>query len=101
MLNTGRRVSTWMLSAAEMLNAEFDTFHMNIEEDSFVQAILNAGGRIGYMHLGENNRRPPGRIPAVERNLWALKKIGYQGKLTLETTCAAWWRDWQCLFHLA
>ena len=37
-----------MLSAAEMLNAEFDTFHMNIEEDSFVQAILNAGGRIGY-----------------------------------------------------
>ena len=86
MLNTGaKRRYTWMLSAAEMLKMQFDIFHMNIEEDSFVQAILNAGGRIGYMHLGENNRRPPGRGFLPWKEIFgALKKIGYQGKLTLE-----------------
>lgn len=43
-----------------------DTFHMNIEEDSFANAIKLAGNRLGHLHVGEANRRPPfdgGRIP--------------------------------------
>ncbi|MDY5869344.1 MAG: sugar phosphate isomerase/epimerase family protein, partial [Lachnospiraceae bacterium] len=38
-----------------------DTFHMNIEEDSMVEAILLAGDRLGHFHVGENNRRLPGK----------------------------------------
>ena len=38
-----------------------DTFHMNIEEDSMVDAILTAGDKLGHFHVGENNRRCPGR----------------------------------------
>jgi len=43
-----------------------DTFHMNIEEDSFSDAIHMAGSLLGHLHVGEVNRRPPyagGRMP--------------------------------------
>ena len=38
-----------------------DTFHMNIEEDSFGKAIRTAGPLLGHFHTGENNRRVPGK----------------------------------------
>ena len=38
-----------------------DTFHMNIEEDSFGKAIRAAGPLLGHFHTGENNRRVPGK----------------------------------------
>ncbi|HOV38160.1 MAG TPA: sugar phosphate isomerase/epimerase, partial [Spirochaetales bacterium] len=42
-----------------------DTFHMNIEEDSFGEAIRNVGPYLAAFHLGETNRKPPGmgRMP--------------------------------------
>jgi len=62
-----------------------DTFHMNIEEDSFGQAILRAGDNLGHFHIGENNRMPPGygHIPWTEIGA-ALRKINYQGYVTME-----------------
>ena len=62
-----------------------DTFHMNIEEDSIGDAIVEAGSWLGHFHLGEPNRRPPGR----GRMPWpeicsALRKINYQGALVME-----------------
>jgi D-psicose/D-tagatose/L-ribulose 3-epimerase len=62
-----------------------DTFHMNIEEDSIYKAIVKAGARLGHLHIGENNRRAPGRgrIPwdEVARG---LKKIRYRGAVVME-----------------
>jgi D-psicose/D-tagatose/L-ribulose 3-epimerase len=62
-----------------------DTFHMNIEEDSFQEAIITAGDKLGHFHLGETNRRPPGqgRIPWDEV-MGALRKIGYSGAIVME-----------------
>ena len=62
-----------------------DTFHMNIEEDSIAKAIVKAGAKLGHLHLGESNRRAPGRghIPWKEV-AGALKKIKYQGALVME-----------------
>jgi D-psicose/D-tagatose/L-ribulose 3-epimerase len=62
-----------------------DTFHMNIEEDSFRGAILQAGDKLGHVHTGETNRRPPGRgrIP-WEEVFGALKEIGYTGSIVME-----------------
>lgn len=62
-----------------------DTFHQNIEEDGIRESILTAGGLLHHLHLGETNRRPPGR----GRFPWdefcgALKEIGFQGSLTME-----------------
>lgn len=63
-----------------------DTFHMNIEEDSFREAILLCKGRLGHFHLGEANGKPPGqgRLPWYEI-FNALKEIDYQGALVMES----------------
>ncbi|NLO37140.1 MAG: sugar phosphate isomerase/epimerase [Clostridiaceae bacterium] len=62
-----------------------DTFHMNIEEDSFAGAIQEAGSRLGHFHIGETNRKPPGqgRMPWAEIAS-ALKGIDYQGPIVME-----------------
>jgi len=62
-----------------------DTFHMNIEEDSFRDAILLCKDRLGHFHLGEPNRKQPGRgrIPWDEV-FGALKEIDYRGPIVME-----------------
>ena len=64
-----------------------DTYHMNIEEDSFGDAIRLVGtGRLGHFHVGEANRRPPradGRMPWDEITS-ALKEIHYTGRIVME-----------------
>lgn len=62
-----------------------DTFHMNIEEDSFADAIRTAGALLGHFHTGESNRRVPGkgRIPWQEIGR-ALREINYSGAVVME-----------------
>jgi D-psicose/D-tagatose/L-ribulose 3-epimerase len=64
---------------------QLDTFHMNIEEHSFRDAILACKGRLGHFHLGEANRLPPGegRLPWAEI-FGALKEIDYDGTIVME-----------------
>ena len=62
-----------------------DTFHMNIEEDSMAEAILLAGDKLGHFHVGENNRRLPGKgsMPWYEIGS-ALRAIGYDKNVVME-----------------
>ena len=62
-----------------------DTFHMNVEEDSFGKAIRTAGQLLGHFHTGENNRRVPGKglLPWHEIGT-ALREIGYSGAVVME-----------------
>jgi len=62
-----------------------DTFHMNIEEDSLRDSILDSKDWLGHFHLGEPNRRSPrrGRMPWPEI-FGALRAINYQGALVME-----------------
>ncbi len=62
-----------------------DTFHMNIEEDFIGAAILQAGKNLKHLHVGENNRLPPGygHIPWTEVSA-ALRRIGYSGDVVME-----------------
>ncbi len=62
-----------------------DTFHMNIEEDSFTEAIHTAGDLLGHFHIGEANRKTPGvgRLPWNEI-FTALKDINYKGNIVME-----------------
>lgn len=62
-----------------------DTFHMNIEENSFSEAIRIAGPLLGHFHTGENNRRVPGkgRLPWHEIGA-ALREINYAGAVIME-----------------
>lgn len=62
-----------------------DTFHVNIEEASLRRAVYTAAPRLWHVHLGDSNRRPPGKghFP-FGRFLRALSEAGYQGYLSAE-----------------
>jgi len=62
-----------------------DTFHMNIEEDSFADAIKTAAPYLSALHIGETNRKPPGcgRMPWAEIRK-ALDDINFTGPLVME-----------------
>lgn len=62
-----------------------DTYHMNIEEDNMGKAIRKAGDNLCHLHLGEQNRRVPGKgtLPWAEIGQ-ALRDINYQGAAVME-----------------
>jgi D-psicose/D-tagatose/L-ribulose 3-epimerase len=86
LLNTCEEALEYV-DAVGSLNARvmLDTFHMNIEEDFVDDAIVRAGGKLGHLHVGENNRMPPGygHIPWTEIGA-ALRKIDYNRYVVME-----------------
>ncbi len=62
-----------------------DTFHMNIEEDSFGEAIRTAGPLLGHFHTGEKQspRSRQGQDPWHEIGQ-ALREINYSGAVVME-----------------
>ena len=86
LLNTAEEAVEYV-KAVNSPNAKIllDTYHMNIEEDHIGTAIETAGSYLGHVHLGENNRRPPGYGHIEWDELAAaLKKINYGGALVME-----------------
>ena len=69
----------------ENVKVMLDSFHMNIEEDSFYDAIVSTGSYLGHFHIGEPNRKVPGkgRIPWDEIGR-ALHDIHYDGTVVME-----------------
>jgi sugar phosphate isomerase/epimerase len=67
------------------LELMLDTFHMNIEEDSFENTILNSQPYLSHMHFADNNRKMPGfgHID-FDTIVKALKTISYGGKISFE-----------------
>ena len=64
-----------------------DTFHMNIEEDSIYDAIINSKTLLKHVHISDNNRKMPGFAHInFETVTKALKKIKYSRFLTFEPT---------------
>ena len=86
LLNTSEEAIRF-LNDVEMRNVEvlLDTFHMNIEEDSIPDAIRLAEGRLGHLHVGEGNRKVPGKghLPWKEIGK-ALKDISYDRFVIME-----------------
>ena len=75
-------IDQYQLDALGLL---LDTFHMNIEDASIEQAILNAGARTKHVHAPDSNRYAAGsghlNYPAI---LNALQTVNYDGYLALE-----------------
>ena len=62
-----------------------DTFHMNIEEDSPADAIRLAGDNLGHFHIGECNRKVPGKGHMPWNEIFtALKSADYKGRIVME-----------------
>ncbi|HEX2854721.1 MAG TPA: sugar phosphate isomerase/epimerase family protein [Opitutaceae bacterium] len=68
------------------LKIHLDTFHMNIEEKDLGAAIRKAGKRLAHLHACGSDRGTPGGDhtdwPTIAR---ALKAIGYQGDVVIES----------------
>jgi D-psicose/D-tagatose/L-ribulose 3-epimerase len=71
---------------ADNVVVHLDSYHMNIEEDDFVRPVHEVGDRLGYVHIGENQRGYLGSghldFPAF---FHALADIGYAGAVTFES----------------
>ncbi|MEM8485769.1 MAG: sugar phosphate isomerase/epimerase [Bacteroidota bacterium] len=68
------------------LGIHLDTFHMNMEERSFTEAIHTAGKHLAHLHASANHRGAPGQgtIP-WEAVRDALTEIGYAGDVVIES----------------
>ncbi|WP_342023547.1 sugar phosphate isomerase/epimerase family protein [Arthrobacter citreus] len=93
-----------------------DTYHMNIEERSFRDAIHAAhdAGKLGYFHVGESHRGQlgTGSVPWDE-TFSSLAEVGYDGVITFESfsskvvhptlssTLAIWRNTWEDSYELA
>ncbi|WP_375568229.1 sugar phosphate isomerase/epimerase family protein [Ahrensia marina] len=63
-----------------------DTYHMNIEECDIGDALRRAGDKLGYFHIGENNRGPLGSGSIDFASAFtALRDIDYKGWITFES----------------
>jgi D-psicose/D-tagatose/L-ribulose 3-epimerase len=64
----------------------YDTFHANIEEKDITKAIQTGGKRIKHVHISACDRGTPGDDHIdYATNFAAIKKIGYDGWLTIES----------------
>lgn len=62
-----------------------DLFHMNIEEDSLPQIIIESGNYIGHVHFADSNRKPMGfGHTNMQLIATALKEISYSGYISAE-----------------
>ena len=69
------------------LKVLLDSFHMSREEQNFTGAVEICGKEyLGYVHACENNRGIPGTgLVPWEELFAALRKIGYNGPLVIES----------------
>ena len=62
-----------------------DTFHMNIEEASLRDSIIEAGGMLAHVHVSDSNRAIPGMGHTNFHEVFeALGRVGYDGYITVE-----------------
>ncbi len=75
---------------ADNVVIHLDTYHMNIEEKDLATPVIELGDRLGYVHIGENDRGYLGSghidFPAF---FGALAEIDYRGPITFESFSSA------------
>lgn len=71
----------------ENMGIMLDTFHMNIEEDSIYETIVDTGSLLRHIHVSDNNRKMPGFAHIdFDEIVRALKKIKYSNFIAFEPT---------------
>ncbi len=69
----------------DSLGVLLDTFHMNIEEDLFEDAIQSSGKFLRHMHFADNNRKMPGFAHIdFSTIVKSLIENGYDGYISFE-----------------
>ncbi len=67
-----------------------DTYHMNIEEPDMVTPVLEAGSRLGYVHIGESHRGYLGSGTVdFDAFFRGLRRISYECPVVFESFSSA------------
>ena len=70
----------------ENAGLHLDTYHMNIEENSFQEAFSTAGNRMFHLHFSENQRGfPGGGLLDWNMIIKSAKDAGYRGPWVIES----------------
>jgi sugar phosphate isomerase/epimerase len=79
--------SIFVLENCDNLGVMLDTFHMNIEEDSFKDTIIKSKDFLHHLHFADNNRKMPG-FGHIDFDgiVSSLKKISYSNTISYEPT---------------
>ncbi len=75
----------FVITNCKSLGIMLDTYHMNIEEDSFDDTILKSKDFLYHLHFADNNRKMPGfgHID-FEKIISTLKDMYYSGTISFE-----------------
>ena len=72
------------------IGVQLDSYHMNIEENSFVEPVARTGSRLRYLHIGESHRGYLGTGTIDFDALFgAVRSSGYAGPVTFESFSSA------------
>jgi D-psicose/D-tagatose/L-ribulose 3-epimerase len=90
-LNTGRQALAYLDAVGrDDVTVHLDTYHMNIEESDLFQPILDAGDRLGYLHIGESHRGYLGTGSVDFGSAFrAIDRINYDGPIVFESFSSA------------
>jgi D-psicose/D-tagatose/L-ribulose 3-epimerase len=91
LINTGRQALEYLKEVDRPdVSVHLDTYHMNIEESDLFQPILDAGDRLGYLHIGESHRGYLGTGSVDFGSAFrALDRINYDGPIVFESFSSA------------
>jgi sugar phosphate isomerase/epimerase len=79
--------SLFVIENCDNLRIMLDTFHMNIEEDSFKNTIIQSKNLLNHIHFADNNRKMPGFGHIDFDNIIStLKYINYSDTISYEPT---------------
>ncbi len=85
-VNTAAQMREFIAETGRPIQLHLDTYHMNIEENGFTEAVEQTGEQLGYVHIGESHRGYLGTgtidFPAF---FGALRDTGYAGPVTFES----------------
>ncbi len=81
--------STILAVGADNLKLHADTYHMNIEEEGFYNAIVQTADVLDYIHMSESHRGLVGSGTVVWDEVWrGLADAKFSGFLVLESFAA-------------
>lgn len=71
--------------ALDNLELLADTYHMNLEEVSYEEALKAGGNYLGYVHFADSNRLAPGWGHTDFQSIYkTLREIGFSGPVGIE-----------------
>jgi D-psicose/D-tagatose/L-ribulose 3-epimerase len=91
LLNTGRQALAFLDEiGSDSVRVHLDTYHMHIEESDMFSPVLDAGDRLGYVHIGESHRGYLGSGTVdFDPFFRALARVGYDGPVVFESFSSA------------